>query len=151
MSFTFNAEPIKNKARLDKIVSNCFKENISYLFDKKKGGSPYNNLPKNDSELALKQYCLDNLILLNRKQRTYCLNRLALKVKNAQKIDSEFKGKVFFKPKGKKKYSLLDEANKCELKSFKVLIEVRAYNEADMREIVAQANDSEIEWWCCNE
>ena len=37
------------------------------------------------------------------------------------------------------------KADKCKLKSFKVLVEVMAYNEADMRE---QLNDFEVEWWC---
>ena len=119
---------MKNKAQLDKIVSE-----LSLVAIKRKSN-------KEDLFFVLRDYCLENMILLNRKDRTYCLNRLALKVKNAQKID-----KTFVKLLGGKKVLL--EADKCEMKSFKVLIEVRAYNEEDMREIVEQANDSQIEWW----
>ena len=121
---------LKNKAQLEKIVLDCFECLM-----------PINKtLDKKILDNVLKGYCLDNLILLNNKNRVYVLNRLALKVKNAQKIDSDFN----------KKY--IEKLEEEQLKSFKVLIEVRAYNEADMREIVEQANDSEIEWWAmCGE
>ena len=121
---------LKNKAQLEKIVLDCFECLM-----------PINKtLDKKILDNVLRGYCLDNLILLNNKNRVYVLNRLALKVKNAQKIDSDFN----------KKY--IEKLEEEQLKSFKVLIEVRAYNEADMREIVEQANDSEIEWWAmCGE
>ena len=113
---------------LDRIVSAIFSPKGSIL----------------NHKCLLKEYCIENMILLNRKQRTYCLNRLALKVKNAQKIDSDFeRDKVSIR-----KPFVATKKKEAELKSFKVLIEVRAYNEADMREIVEQANDSEIEWFC---
>jgi len=114
------------KNKLDRIVSE-----LSLVAIKRKSN-------KEDLFYCLKEYCLENMICLTKKNRIYVLNRLALKVKNAQKIDSSFATK-------------LKEADECEYKTYKVLIEVRAYNEEDMREIVEQANDSQIEWWCCNE
>lgn len=65
MSFSFNAEDIRRKARLDKIVreirlpSGCKKKEVV---------------------LYLKEYCLENLLLLSREQREYCLKGLAKKL-----------------------------------------------------------------------
>jgi len=143
---------MKNTAQLNRIIFSI----VDSAIDKETKGQQY---------FALKNYCLENMVLLSRKEREYCLKGLAKKVKEAQKTRENYRAiykarsfnlgykkqnpeNVFFKPRGKKKYSLLDEAGKCELKSFKVLIEVRAYNEEDMREIVEQANNPEIEWFC---
>ena len=35
-----------------------------------------------------------------------------------------------------------------QMKEYKVLVSIKAYNEQDMREQICQANDPEIEWWC---
>lgn len=102
--------------KIKKIISECFESINSQRHSNKQTFS------NNYLRATIRGICYNNNILLNRKQRDYVLNRLALKV---NKIDSDLKN----------------------LKSFKVLIEVQAYDEADMREIVEQANDSQIEWW----
>lgn len=43
---------------------------------------------------------------------------------------------------------ILRGADKCELKSFKCLVEIRAYNEEDMREQLDSLDNYELEWFC---
>jgi hypothetical protein len=102
--------------KCDKIVGECIK-------------SLSNLSTKNDCFSCLHDYCLDNLVCLNKEQRDYCLLQLEDYVR-------------------KQDLKNLEEADKCELKSFKCLVEIRAYNEEDMREQLDSIDNYELEWFC---
>ena len=71
----------ERREKLNQIVNDSFSQNIK---------------TKMDCYFALKNYCLENMILLNRKQRNYCLERLAQKVNEAQKKAQKKNLKTFF-------------------------------------------------------
>jgi hypothetical protein len=75
----------KQKARaenvkLNIIVSACY---VDWVVPLKI--SSFEPITQADIYESLKSYCLENTLLLNRKQRDYCLKRLAKRVKQAQR------------------------------------------------------------------
>lgn len=113
---------MKSYRNLDKIICDCY---IDFVVPKKI--SSFGPILKADIYFALKSFCLENLILLTKEQREYCLKGLAKKVKEARK-------KV---------------GKKVKLKHFKVLVSFDAVSEEDMREKIPTG--FETEWWCCCE
>lgn len=72
------------RKKLDMIVLDCTKAICPSTFKQ-----------DSDSVFLLKSYCLDNLILLNAKQRDYCLKGIAKRMKLAKKKQYEALEKQF--------------------------------------------------------